>query len=129
MSRIDANREIYETWPIETRQAVLDGKAEAGMTPEMVEMALGKPTEITARSGPQGSGQDEIWIYRKGGDEIPDMTANSGLSGVGPGVGLGGNQGPGITIGRGPMGTSIGGSLPVIGGGVGSGMGGISGMG
>ena len=26
MSRIDRNRDIYETWPIEVKQAVLDGK-------------------------------------------------------------------------------------------------------
>ena len=31
MNRIDRHRDIYETWPIEVRQAVLDGKVEPGM--------------------------------------------------------------------------------------------------
>src|SRR5437899_2838947 len=65
MSRIDRNRDIYETWPLEIRQAVLDGKAEPGMTPEMVKVALGEPSEITRKSDDPGA--DEVWIYRTGG--------------------------------------------------------------
>ena len=74
MRRIDANRGLYEQWPIEVRQAVLDGKPEVGMTPDMVEMALGKPTEIVTRSGTPTTGDDEVWIYRTGGfDQDPGM--------------------------------------------------------
>lgn len=69
MNRIDANREIYEQWPVETRQAVLDGKVEEGMTPDMVLMAIGKPTEVQTRSGTPQTGDDEVWIYRTGGVE------------------------------------------------------------
>ena len=60
MNRIDANRDIYETWPIETRQAVLDGKVEQGMTPEMVKVAWGTPTEVVTNPG--GGVGDEVWV-------------------------------------------------------------------
>jgi hypothetical protein len=78
MRRIDANRDIYEQWPIEMRQAVLDGNVAEGMTPEMVEMAIGKPTEISTRSGTPQTGDDEIWIYRTGGyEQDPTMMGPS----------------------------------------------------
>lgn len=64
VSRIDEHRELYDQWPIEMRQAVLDGKVELGMTPEMVEMAIGKPTEIQRRAVSSGEGEDMLWIYR-----------------------------------------------------------------
>jgi hypothetical protein len=117
MSRIDRNREIYEQWPIEMRQAVLDGKAEPGMTPEMVEMALGKPTEVVTRSGTPATGDDEIWIYRTGGNEDPGMMY--------PGGGMGGNYPggyPGSYPGGGYPGGSTGGGIviaPGRGGGIG----------
>jgi hypothetical protein len=69
-SRIDSNRPLYESWPLEVRQAVLDGRAEPGMDPEMVKMALGKPTEIVPGSNPA----EEIWVYRSGGEDF-----NSGM--------------------------------------------------
>ena len=117
MSRIDSNRELYETWPLEMRQAVLDGKADPGMTPDMVLVSWGKPTEVVARS--TNAGEDEIWIYRRGGD---DGTMMSG----GPSMGIGGvSPGIGISTGRGgtSIGTSIGGGIG-IGGGGGIGLGG-----
>src|SRR5476649_1054280 len=73
MKRIDENRDVYEQWPIEMRQAVLDGKVEEGMTPDMVVMAIGKPTEVNTRSGTPSTGDDEVWIYRTGGDTDPGM--------------------------------------------------------
>lgn len=131
MSRIDANREIYETWPIEMRQAVLDGKVEPGMTPEMVEVAWGKPSEVV----PQGGNGDEIWVYKKGGDDGsmllggPSYPAGSYPGGYPGGVypgtypgGMGG--GSGITIGTGRGGTVIGTS---VGTGIGIGSGGVIG--
>ena len=83
MSRIDRNRDIYETWPIDTRQAVLDGKVEPGMNPDMVRVAWGEPSEVSI--SPAG---DEIWVYSKGGDPgsvyYPPGTAGStGMGGSG----------------------------------------------
>lgn len=106
--RIDANRELYESWPIDVRQAVLDGKVEAGMTPDMVKVAWGKPTEIISRSSTPGD--EEIWVYRTGGDPDPMMTRPVIMSptvGISTGHGgtvLGGNMGTGIGMG-GHMGT------------------------
>jgi len=148
MSRIDRNRDIYETWPIETRQAVLDGKVEPGMNADMVRVAWGEPTEITTSQA-----GDEIWIYSKGGDPGGVMypggssfpggpsypgggiypggsvggIGGSGIGIGGSGIGMGGT-GTGIGISTGRGGTSIGTSTGIgIGGGIGGG--GIGGMG
>jgi len=126
MSRIDRNRDIYETWPLEVRQAVLDGKVEPGMNVEMVKVAWGEPSQIT--TSPAG---DEIWVYSKGGDPgqvyYPGGTAgsigNSGIGMGGTGIGLGGG-GTGIGISTGRGGTSIGTSGGI---GIGGGMGGLGG--
>jgi hypothetical protein len=65
MSRIDSNRAAYESWPLEVQQAVLNARADKGMTPDMVRMALGEPTKIETRDGKNG--EEEVWIYEKGG--------------------------------------------------------------
>lgn len=128
MSRIDRNRAIYETWPIETKQAVLDGKVEAGMNPDMVRVAWGEPSEVSV--SPAG---DEIWIYTKGGDPgsvyyPPGTTASSGIGMGGPGIGISTGRGGtaiGATGGIG-MGGAVGGPMGV--GGIGNtGMGGMGG--
>jgi hypothetical protein len=96
MSRIDQGRSRYETWPLEVQEAVLNGKARKGMTPEQVEMALGKPSEIVTRG--TKAGEDEVWVYRKGGGLGSGLLGNTGLS-VGGGVG-GVNVGTGVGGGR-----------------------------
>ena len=145
MSRIDANRDIYETWPVETKQAVLDGKVEVGMLPEMVKVAWGTPSEVVASPG--GGPGDEIWVYTKGGQD-PSMMGYPGASYPGggypsggypsggypgggyPGGGYpsGGGSTIGITTGRGGTGIITGGGGGIgIGGGTGisAGIGGI----
>jgi hypothetical protein len=119
MSRIDRNRDLYDSWPIDIRQAILDGLVEPGMTPEMVRVAWGEPAEIVqqARSG------DEIWVYKKGGHDGSMMYPGGYPSGYPGGYpsgypgGVVGGPGIGISTGRG--GTSVGAT-----GGVGIGMGG-----
>lgn len=142
MNRIDRNREIYETWPIEIKQAVLDGKVEPGMNPDMVQVAWGKPSEVSV--SPAG---DEIWVYTRGGEPGSAYYPGGGASypgGVYPGGGYPGGGypggvigGPGIGISTGRGGTSIGatggigmgGTIggPVIGGMGNPGMGGMGG--
>lgn len=128
MSRIDRNRDIYETWPIEIKQAVLDGKVEPGMDPEMVRVAWGQPTEVVMQSNTG----DEIWVYKKGGSDGSAMYPG-GYPGSYPG-GYPGNYpggvvgGPGIGISTGRGGTVIG-STGGIGIGMGSGGVGIGGTG
>ncbi len=119
MNRIDANREIYEQWPIEVRQAVLDGKVEEGMTPEMVVMAIGKPTEVNTRSGTPQTGDDEVWIYRTGGVEQDPGGMYPGSAY--PGGGYPGSTYPGSTYPGGMYPGSTGGGIimsPGRGGGV-----------
>jgi hypothetical protein len=91
ISRIDAGRDRYESWPLEVREAVLNGEARKGMTPEQVEMALGKPTEVVTRSA--RAGEDEVWIYRKGGGLGSSLLNNAGVS-IGGGIG-------GVSVGTG----------------------------
>ncbi len=84
ISRIDANREKYQSWPLEVQEAVLAGEARKGMTPEQVEVAMGKPSEVVTRSaGPAG---EEVWIYRSGGGVGSGLLSNTGIS-VGAGTG------------------------------------------
>jgi hypothetical protein len=80
MSRIDSNRALYESFPVEVRQAILDNRVEKGMTPEMVEMALGKPSSKETRAGRRGA-MEEVWIY--GGP------TKSPLGGASIGIGAG----------------------------------------
>jgi len=137
MSRIDSNRDIYETWPIETKQAVLDGKAEPGMLPEMVLVAWGKPTEVVASPG--GGPGDEIWVYKRGGVDdsammgMPNPSYPAGGTypgGTYPGSGYpsagypstGGGSVIGVSTGRGGTGIFTGGNTGIgIGGGMGGG--------
>lgn len=95
VSRIDANREAYDSWPVEVKEAILGERVVKGMTPEQVEMALGKPTEVISRAS--RAGQDEVWVYRKGGG-ASSVLKNTGLS-IGTGIG-GVNVGTGMGGGR-----------------------------
>lgn len=95
MSRIDANRSAYESWPLDIQQAVLEGRVVQGMTHEQVEMTLGAPSSKTTRSGRKGS--EEIWVYGGGGSsKMPGVTLGGMIGGVGvqgsPGSGGGGGD-------------------------------------
>ena len=84
MSRIDANRSVYESWPVEVQSAVLEGRVEKGMTPEMVRVALGEPTRVEPRSGYDPG--EEVWIYVKKGDSkmpLPNIGVGTNIGGVG----------------------------------------------
>ncbi|HTL68106.1 MAG TPA: hypothetical protein VL200_10630 [Lacunisphaera sp.] len=110
MSRIDANRALYESWPFDIQEAVLNGKIVAGMNAEQVRMTLGEPSEITNRNGRKGP--EEVWVYRTGGglgsNAVGNVLRNTTIGlggGLGPvGIGTGANLG---TLGVG------GGSEPV----------------
>lgn len=139
MNRIDANRDIYESWPLETKQAVLDGKVEPGMTPDMVKVAWGTPTEVIAAPG--GGPGDEVWVYRSGGEDpsfanmpSPSNPGGGYPSGY-PGSYPGGSSYPGgiypsggttvgVSTGRGGTGIITGSSIGLGGSMGGGGMGG-----
>jgi hypothetical protein len=75
VSRIDTNRAAYESWPLEVQEAVLNGTVKKGMTPDQVEMALGRPTQVISRSA-----NDEVWIYRRGGSSGSSILNNSNVT-------------------------------------------------
>ncbi|HVZ65719.1 MAG TPA: hypothetical protein VG936_14230 [Lacunisphaera sp.] len=85
INRIDANRALYESWPFEVQEAVLNGKVIAGMTGEQVRMSLGEPTEITARNGRKGP--EEVWVYRTGGSSSMGNVLRNTSIGIGGGLG------------------------------------------
>lgn len=129
MSRIDRNRDLYEAWPLEVKQAVLDGKVEPGMSPDMVRVAWGEPSEIVSQS----ANGDEIWVFKKGGSDGSVYYPGGGSQypasmGVGgPGIGISTGRGGtsigatgGIGIGSGPISAGIGGG-GIGGGGLGGG--------
>ena len=94
MSRIDSDRALYESWPVEVQSAVLEGRATVGMTPEMVRMALGQPTRVESRPG--STTGEESWIYEKGGGmnlPRPNISLGGMIGGVGVSTGGGRSSG------------------------------------
>jgi hypothetical protein len=95
ISRVNANRALYESWPIEIREAVLDGRAERGMTPEMVRVAKGNPSRIEQRSGSKG--QEEVWVYQTGSNMGgTQLSIGGGYGGMNV-IGAPGSTGSGVT--------------------------------
>ncbi len=92
------------------------------MTPEMVRVAWGEPSEVVM----QANTADEIWVYKKGGNDGSVMYPGGGMGGYpGSGYPSGGMGGPGIGISTGRGGTVIGstGGIGISGGIGGSGIG------
>ena len=81
------------------QEAVHSGRAIPGMTPEMVEMALGKPTQVDSRSAKDGI--EEIWVYKRSSAQMPSILRNANIGigtsiggvGVGTSVPMGGGRG------------------------------------
>jgi hypothetical protein len=98
MDRVDANREIYDTWPLPIKEAVLDARVIKGMTPDMVRVAIGKPDEEIDR----GNG-DVVWVYRRSSGSSSSMSpAYGGGMGGGGTIAIGGSPGGGVYMGGSP---------------------------
>ncbi len=95
MSRIDSNRAAYDSWPLEVQQAVLNGRADKGMTEEMVRVSLGEPSKVETRDGKNG--EEEIWIYSKGSGM--GKLLNNASIGTGGSIGPVGIYGPPVPLG------------------------------
>lgn len=94
-SRIKEKRDVFASYPPETQEKIKAGKVDVGFTPEMVELALGRPS--MRYTSTTESGAAETWVYGGGG----------GRTGVGLSVGAGSwgsGVGGGITIGGSPRG-------------------------
>lgn len=89
MDRVDANRAEYENWPLNIKEAVLDGRVVKGMDATMVLVARGKPSEVVDR----GNG-DQVWVYRTGGGGGSGSSMLRGTT-VSIGAGSGGPYGSG----------------------------------
>ena len=97
MSRIDSNRAEYETWPLEVQQAVINGRADKGMTEEMVRVSMGEPSKVETRDGK--GGEEEVWIYKKGSG-VGNLLNNASI-GTGGSIGPIGVYGPPVPLGGG----------------------------
>jgi len=80
-SRINSNREVYNSYPMEVQEMIAAGEVAVGFTPEQVRMALGNPDRVATRTDPDGT--SEVWIYRDKRSRV----------GFGLGVGIGGGGG------------------------------------
>jgi hypothetical protein len=88
-SRIKRNQAAFDAFPPQVQQAIREGRAEVGFTPEQVMMALGKPDRVYTQKAAASS--QEVWEYGVGG----------GAS-VGFGLGMfsaGGGSGYGTSLG------------------------------
>ena len=60
--RIQQDRAVYDSWPVEMQRAVSDGKIVPGMSSEMVRVAWGMP----AQSSSDPSNTYLFWMYTVG---------------------------------------------------------------
>src|SRR4051794_38761062 len=61
--RISQNRKTFESYPADVQRKISAGQADIGFSPEMVTLALGKPSKIYHRADTQG--ESEVWVYAK----------------------------------------------------------------
>jgi len=83
--RARRHQALFDSYPPEVRQSILNGQVQVGFTAEQVNMALGAPSRVWSRRTPQAD--EEIWSYGGGGGVSPAF---------GFGFGTGGFRGGGI---------------------------------
>jgi hypothetical protein len=60
-ARIQKNPELFASLAASDQQAIKEGRAALGFTPEMVKLALGDPDRVLTRT--DASGVSEVWRY------------------------------------------------------------------
>jgi len=95
--RISQNRALYESFPADVQRKVSAGQADIGFTPDMVRLALGKPSKIYNRT--DANGESEIWVYAKSKPQLSfgvGVGSSSGgyHGGTSTGVGVGTTTAP-----------------------------------
>jgi len=91
-SRIKHKKEAFAAYPPEVQQKIKAGRVDVGFTPEMVELALGRP-DMRYTSTTEG-GSTETWVWGGGGGRTGvglSVGAGSWGSGVGGGITIGGS--------------------------------------
>ena len=73
-ARIEKQQAAFNAWPADVQQKVKAGQVAVGFTPEMVQVALGKPDRVTTRTTEKGQG--EVWSYT---DRRPQFSFGLGL--------------------------------------------------
>lgn len=91
-SRIGDQQAKFDSYPAAVQQQIRAGQINIGFTPDMVQMALGKPDDIYTSTTSQG--QATVWGYR---DDSPLLGFSLGIGsfggGVGGGIGVGTSTG------------------------------------
>lgn len=91
-SRISGHQADFNTWPPAVQQQVRTGHINIGFTREQVQVALGSPDHVFARTAANGS--YEVWSYR---DRGPHFSFGVGMASFGRGSAVGGGIGVGST--------------------------------
>jgi len=60
-ARIERSPELFASLAASDQQAIKEGRAALGFTPEMVKLALGDPDRISTKT--DASGTSEVWRY------------------------------------------------------------------
>ncbi len=60
-ARIQKNPELFASLAVSDQQAIKEGRAALGFTPEMVKLALGDPDRVLTKT--DASGVSEVWRY------------------------------------------------------------------
>jgi hypothetical protein len=82
--RIARDRPTFESWPAEVQQKVRAGEVAVGFSESQVQMALGKPDDVSTRTTAEG--KTVVWTYR---DRSPRVGFGIGVGGGGGGTGVG----------------------------------------
>jgi outer membrane protein assembly factor BamE (lipoprotein component of BamABCDE complex) len=77
-SRISEHREAYNGFPAEAQRKISAGEVDVGFTPEMVRLALGKPSREFNRQTENGS--TDVWVYH---DNSPRISFGFGIGSYG----------------------------------------------
>ena len=91
-SRIRDKQVVFDQLPPQAQQQIRAGQVDLGFTPDMVEMALGKPDHVYSRTAVEGS--TEVWGYRDSGPQF-----SFGIGGGSFGSHSFGGGGVGVTTG------------------------------
>lgn len=88
-----AGNAAFDIFPSAVQEKILNEQVDVGFTAEMVQMALGKPDQVSRRMS--ADGESEVWIYAV---RNPRLSLGFGISGgggstrTGAGVGIGTND-------------------------------------
>ena len=90
--RISQNRQTFESYPADVQRKISAGQADIGFTPDMVRLALGKPSKIYNRA--DAHGESEVWVYTK---SKPQFSFGVGVGSSSGGYGGGTSTGVGVS--------------------------------